>query len=256
MEERELLRRARAIWEGEPRLIRLPPAERVVFVGDTHGDLQATQTVVGRFFREGTVLVFLGDYVDRGPHSRENLCFLLRLKVAHPERVYLLMGNHEGYGVRPFWPADFWMELEAEEQELLGDALSRLPLAAWAPGGLLALHGAPPWLERLEDFEEVRPGDEQWERIVWGDLRDRPGRELGEMGGRPQLGREYFERAMERLGMRVLVRSHQPDAPTYMFDHRCLTIFTSWAYVPTRTVALWEPGGGLLDARDLQLEVV
>jgi len=226
-------------------------------VGDTHGDLEATQAVVGRFFREDTVLVFLGDYVDRGPQSRENLQFLLRLKIAHPQRVHLLMGNHEGYQVRPFFPADFWLELEPEERNLFGHALLKLPLGAWLPGGLLALHGAPPWLERLEEVKGIRPGDEQWERIVWGDLRERPGRELGNWGGRPQLGRDYFERAMERLGMRVLVRSHQPDAPTYMFDHRCLTIFTSWAYVPVRTVAILEPSqGDLADARDLQLEVV
>ena len=62
---------------------------------------------------------------------------------------------------------------------------------------------------------------------------------------------------MDRLGLKVLVRSHQPHAPQYLFDGRCLTIFTSSAYGGgEHTVAILRPDTPLRDARDLELIVI
>ena len=104
----------REILRKELRLILLPADKTAVFVGDTHGDREATEEVLRRFFDENHVLVFLGDYVDRGPDSFGNLRVLVEAKLAHPERIFLLMGNHEGWAVAPFVPADFWRSLSRD----------------------------------------------------------------------------------------------------------------------------------------------
>lgn len=66
MNKEDLLERAGRVFEKESRLIRLPPRGGVVFVGDTHGDLDATEQVTRRYLKESCRIVFLGDYVDRG----------------------------------------------------------------------------------------------------------------------------------------------------------------------------------------------
>ena len=66
--------------------------DRLAFVGDIHADhvrLLALLEVLG-----GRRLVFLGDYVDRGPGSREVVKVLLDIRSREPNTVFL-SGNHE-----------------------------------------------------------------------------------------------------------------------------------------------------------------
>jgi len=254
MELLELLREARPLFERAGRLVRLPKDEPIVFVGDTHGDREATEQVLERFPPSEHVLVFLGDYVDRGPDSEGNLMLLLQTKLNHPGRIHLLMGNHEGWLVAPFSPADFWESLPPGERQEVAEALARLPFAAWHPAGVLGLHGALPDVDEIGEIEQVQLGSSQWRKITWGDWEDAPGYVIGDWFGRPTFGRDFFEEIGERLGLKALVRSHQPHAPLYLFDHRCLTIFTTHAYGGgDRRVAVLPPGRTVTDARDLEL---
>ncbi|MBN1862378.1 MAG: metallophosphoesterase [Dehalococcoidales bacterium] len=256
-ETRQLLERARVLFDGEPNLLELTAEGRVVFIGDTHGDFEATRIVVARYLGDDRKLVFLGDYVDRGPDSKANLDYLLCLKLAYPDSLFLLQGNHEGYGVMRFCPADFWEGLDAELAGLYEQTLLRLPLAV-SVGSALALHGALPDVITLSDVNRIQPGDEHWRQVVWGDWQEIDGGYLGldAFTGRPQFGRGYFSGVMERLGKQVLVRSHQPSAPRVMYDRRCLTIFTSRAYMPLRAVAVADLGREIADTSGLLLETV
>lgn len=257
--EFELLQEAKKLLEREPKLIVLS-GERAVFVGDTHGDLEASELVLSRYLAPGTKLVFLGDYVDRGPESRENILFLLEQKLAHPQDLILLMGNHEGWGIEKFSPADFWLGLDPQEERLYTGTLARLPLVAATPNGVIALHGALPDIESLEEINKVEPGSEPWRQITWGDWFDLPGEALGTgLSGRPAFGRAYFDRLMKRFGKNLLIRSHQPDAPEELFARRCLTIFTSSAYRglrAARTVAIVPLGQEVRSAADIELEAI
>ncbi|HQR87764.1 MAG: hypothetical protein B7Z44_18015 [Caulobacter sp. 12-67-6] len=81
---------------------------RVVYaVGDIHGHLDLLEDLLGVITRDFAalnrqdqpVLVFVGDYVDRGPASRGVIDRLIALTTAAAERgvfeVRALMGNHE-----------------------------------------------------------------------------------------------------------------------------------------------------------------
>ena len=61
-------------------------------IGDIHGCLQPLQRLLHKIApRREDRVVFIGDYIDRGPHSREVVDLLLQL----PHRCVFLLGNHE-----------------------------------------------------------------------------------------------------------------------------------------------------------------
>lgn len=217
----------------ESSLVEIDPKKRVVVVGDTHGDLQTSQKVIEGFLNNSTTLLFLGDYVDRGDASEENINFLLEQKLKNPNQIYLLQGNHEGYPWLKFTPVDFWRKLDEAEFKFYKEVFRQLPWAATFKN-VAAVHGALPDLEELKMINEKEIGGEAWRRITWGDFSDRTFLK----GIRPQFDQDYFKRKMDDFDKKFLIRSHQPDCPQKMFNDHCYTIFTSSAYSDKRTVAL------------------
>jgi serine/threonine protein phosphatase 1 len=72
-------------------------AGRTFAIGDIHGDLTSLQTLIERlpaFTAEDTV-VFLGDYMDRGPESAAVIDHVRALEKRGPAKVVALRGNHE-----------------------------------------------------------------------------------------------------------------------------------------------------------------
>jgi hypothetical protein len=256
MDWQTLCEKVRGIVEEEPRLVRLPPSGKAVFVGDTHGDLDATERVLHQYMKEPYRLVFLGDYVDRGIQSAENLEFLLTAKARHSDRITLLAGNHEGFMVKKFLPANFWEDLEGRDRELLGNLFFWLPLAVTSESGILGVHGGLPDLQSLEEVNRIEPGDENWNRITWGDFVEVEDDFLGDWGGRPQFGGRYFRQMMDRYQKKLLIRSHQPNSPLWMYDKSCLTFLTSYAYKSTRTVAIVDLGRDLRSSKAVSIEEI
>jgi len=259
-EIKELLKKAEKRFASEAKLITLESGT-IIFVGDTHGDLEATKKIIHRYLKSDNKLVFLGDYVDRGPASLENINFLLGQKIEHPDSLYLLMGNHEGHAAISFHPADFWEGLDTELRQRYSEVLSKLPLVVSTPNGIIALHGALPDVSNLENINQIKPDTREWHQMTWGDWQEREGAFLGidTYTGRPQFGQGWFEEIMSRLGKNVLIRSHQPDAPSTMYSKRCLTIFTSSAYrhyISERTIALVELKKVVKSTDDIEIEII
>lgn len=240
--------------EKEGRLINLTEAEKIIFVGDTHGDLEASQKIIKNYLEKENKIVFLGDYVDRGENSKENLDFLLETKIKFPDRIYLLQGNHEGYSILNFTPAEFWENLSNEDYQKYSSLVKKFPLVIVAKE-IIALHGVFPEVSSLEEINKIKLGSEKWFQITWGDLSEKSGEYLGinPYTGRPQFGKDYFFKMLERFNKKILIRSHQIDLPLLTFDNKCLTLFTSSAYKKERTIAIFNFKKPIKTAKDLEI---
>ena len=81
-------------------------AGRTFAVGDIHGDLAALQTLFARVpqLAAGDTVVFLGDYIDRGPDSAGVVKWLRDFAASTAAKVVFLRGNHE----------DAWLQIIEE----------------------------------------------------------------------------------------------------------------------------------------------
>ena len=70
--------------------------KRIFAIGDIHGCYDRLKKLMAKIpidFSHDT-LVFIGDYIDRGPHSVEVVDYLIRLQSRIPQVVFI-KGNHE-----------------------------------------------------------------------------------------------------------------------------------------------------------------
>lgn len=76
-------------------------ASRVIAVGDIHGQYELLKDMVEnqiQFNSDSDILIFLGDYIDRGQSIEDELNvlnYLIDLYNSNPGKIVLLRGNHE-----------------------------------------------------------------------------------------------------------------------------------------------------------------
>jgi serine/threonine protein phosphatase 1 len=97
----EVIFRRKERSEGR-RTAQVPEGVRVYAIGDIHGRADLLAELFARidaghanFSGEKAIHVFLGDYVDRGPYSRDVLDLLISRRRQYP--AVCLKGNHENY---------------------------------------------------------------------------------------------------------------------------------------------------------------
>ncbi len=86
--------------EKRPRSV--PTGTRVYAIGDIHGRIDLLDSLLKRIDEhlsnspiEHSIQVFLGDYIDRGPASREVIQRLIERSLRH--KIVCLKGNHEAF---------------------------------------------------------------------------------------------------------------------------------------------------------------
>jgi serine/threonine protein phosphatase 1 len=84
-------------------------AGRTFAIGDIHGDLAALQLLFERLpeITSDDTIVFLGDYIDRGPDSAGVVAWVRELQQKTPAKCITLRGNHEDAWIQVIeqgWP--------------------------------------------------------------------------------------------------------------------------------------------------------
>jgi diadenosine tetraphosphatase ApaH/serine/threonine PP2A family protein phosphatase len=225
-----------------PALIRVPTP--VVIVGDIHGSLLDLLRIFQGFGTPpNTRYLFLGDYVDRGEDSVAVICLVLAFFHRHPDKVFLLRGNHEFshinrvYGFRD----EILMSYQSDWLwNRFQDVFSWIPLAALVDDGVFCVHGGlSPELDTIQaiiDLEMPIPnyvGKAMISDLVWSDPVDGiSGFQLNKRGSGQIFGADVVEEFLRRNNLKLLIRAHECNDHGYMTFANMLgvTVFSSSNY--------------------------
>ncbi|EAN91525.1 putative serine/threonine-protein phosphatase PP1 [Trypanosoma cruzi] len=237
---RTVLRRVRPVLMSQPMMVRLEAPVNVC--GDIHGQINDLVEI----FRAGGMpptsrYLFLGDYVDRGKYGTEVISVLLGLKVLHPDKMYVLRGNHESESICRIY--GFFDEVKRRFSVKLfkefTDVFNCLPIAALIEEIALCMHGGlSPELRNLNQINQIRrplvvPDAGLACDILWSDPEENScGWMQSQRGVSYTFGEDVVRRACENLKIDVVLRAHQVVDNGYAFfaERRLVTIFSASNY--------------------------
>ncbi|CAD5229957.1 unnamed protein product [Bursaphelenchus okinawaensis] len=260
----QIIIRAIDVLKKLPSMLKLNAP--MYIVGDIHGqftDLLRIFAMCGN--PSETFYLFLGDYVDRGPHSLEVICLLLLLKVRYPWRMNMLRGNHECSAVNRTY--GFSDECEQRFQHIpvsntvwgvkaadmkgtqvwyrFQDVFNWLPFCALINGRILCMHGGlSPNLQKIQQLEALKRPIDPCEAglhidLLWSDPDPKlPCREMDPQFGPSNRGisSHFNQRAVmdacRNLNLDMVVRAHQVVQDGYEFfaQRHLVTLFSAPNY--------------------------
>jgi predicted phosphodiesterase len=240
--------------------------KHIFLIGDIHSDFNSLMEIL--FLPDGpmdkikdSLIVFLGDYFDRGYAPLHVFELVLRLKIDYPDHIVLLKGNHDIFKMdsndrytssvkdHPDLFVNYLYYIHRQNPERVARYLSIFDNMQWYAnldfGGLkiFAVHGGPtrPNL-RTENYYQYEIGEldnsehkdiigdklSLPESMTWGDPVDNAHLRVNSEV-RFEFNKTHFVHFMKKMDCDLLVRGHQTSKEGYMahFDNRCLTIFSS-----------------------------
>lgn len=229
------------------RLVKVKPLGEAIIVGDLHGDLESLIQILqeSSFLQKAkenrnTLLIFLGDYGDRGTYSTEVYYTVLKLKLLFPEQIILMRGNHEGPEDLLASPHDLPMQFHARFGERWRDAYSKirelfqyLYNAVFVEERYLMIHGGLPSRARIiEDLAYAHikhPKQRLLEEVLWSD----PNEMIKDVCESPRgagklFGEKITNEVLRRFRAKILIRGHEPCENGFKINHggKVLTLFS------------------------------
>ena len=180
-------------------------ANKILIVADLHGDLNALHSALYKReeFKCDTV-IFLGDYIDRGPSSLDVLEKLFSMKVAEPDNIILLRGNHELKETNRFEKLFEDLEYDEALYASINDVFDKMPIGAVISDKIFCVHGGIPGAVKLSEItkEDAYP-------FVWNDPSEIDGIGKSPRGlGMRTFGEDVFDEFLQVNGLGRMVRGH------------------------------------------------
>jgi serine/threonine-protein phosphatase 5 len=194
--------------------------KKVYVAGDLHGDYKRFRKILERYEKiSNALLLFLGDYADRGSHGVEIITELNGI-LDRRKDIIALKGNHEMYidGRPTFSPCDLIYEAEQKYtswenfyHEIMLVFLTKLHIAAKINNVLFVHAGISSKIKTEEDLTK----DENESYLLWSDPSPSAGEHPNMRGAGITFGEDVTDRVLASLGMKMIVRSHEPRKAAY-----------------------------------------
>ncbi len=231
----------------EGRLVKTKPLGEAVVIGDLHGDLESLIYILkaSKFMERASedkdvLMIFLGDYGDRGVYSPEVYYIVLRLKQLFPQRTILMRGNHEGPDDLLAYPHNLPQDMETNfgrEGEMVYSKIHglfpHLYNAVVVDKFYVMIHGGVPSQASSPGdlkFAHVKhPRESHLEEMLWSDpCESVRGTYPSPRGAGRVFGEDVTQRFLEVLHVQVIIRGHEPAQSGFKINHngKILTLFS------------------------------
>ncbi|MCW4015829.1 MAG: serine/threonine protein phosphatase [Candidatus Bathyarchaeota archaeon] len=228
------------------RLVEVPATGEAIIVGDLHGDLKSlvyileTSHFLYSLKQDKPVLIFLGDYGDRGINSPEVYYVVLKLKAMFPKRVILMRGNHEGPIDLCASPHDLSLHLKNKFGERSSEAylelrklFNYLYTAVIIQDRYVLLHGGAPsqakTINAIAYAHKTHPKTHHLEEILWNDpWTGITGTIASPRGFGKLFGEDITNKLLRMLNVKTLIRGHQscPNGYNIIHSGQVITLFS------------------------------
>jgi len=251
-----VFREAVKIFREETLILELKkvrPQDKVIVIGDIHGDLISLMRLLEIIKQENPkYVIFLGDIVDRGLYQLECFILILALKIKDSNKYYLIKGNHETLEVNRKYGfyQDFLNRFKDPKKfNEITAVYNALPYCALLNESILCLHGGIPEdykvIKRLRGIKtsEIKPINENTAKnllqIMWNDPKPNLKGFTESFRGREIkfFGEDVFTDFMRENKLDYLIRAHErfPEGYKWFFNEQLLSIFSSTNYRGTLT---------------------
>ncbi len=209
-----------------------------LIIGDIHGDIATISILLEKadiknHLTNNGKVIFLGDYIDRGPYQIETILFLMTLQLSHKNQIILLRGNHEP----PRWlipyPHDFPIYLRSRYPnrwrkiyELFLEIFDNLPIACISKSRLLMLHGGISVKKTsIQDYQY--PDKETLTEILWNDPMNEEGYIPSYRGVGYLFGPDITHKFLDKNELSIIIRGHEPvNGYQYRHNGKIITLFS------------------------------
>jgi len=224
------------------------PQEKVIVIGDLHGDLKSLIKLIEIIkLEKPKYVIFLGDIVDRGLYQLECLILVLALKIKDSNKYYLLKGNHETLEVNRNYGfyQDFLNRFKDPKKFNHVTAIyNALPYSALVNESILCLHGGiPEEFNALNRLRGIKTSEinltydniaKSLLQIMWNDPKPNLKGFTESFRGRDIkfFGEDVFSDFMRENKLDYLIRAHErfPEGYKWFFNEKLLSIFSAANY--------------------------